>query len=425
MRIFPTGTTALSILVTLNVCHADGINRISSEPTEPSTTTAALPSPSVHPTGSEKNLSSLTRAEIKAQIAEEQRKLVKLQKMLDMQQADASPGGNTQKPPKTTLNASAKTPNSAAGYSAKFQKLYLREIGYPNEAAASPPKSPPPSPCDPQRFFIRANSLDNYLYGITPASKAKGASISYTDDHVAGTKTATVNGMISYVLFRDLCPQTPPGDGSFVSGYSIAPFVLGQGNYTEPQSKTEHSSLQYGVENQFEVSRGLLPRQVFTIAPYGQTDYRGIGRAYGLNGFWDPYDADLHLGGYIDTNPYLGWFLQVRGETDLRQVDVIGVTNLTNTDYVWIGGTARLNMFFFPYATNVPDMIRNRFSFIASASYFNDMRSGIDVRMYSTTLAYKIVPDGSASIALEYDYGTDKLTLVKTNQYLATLTYAY
>ena len=268
--------------------------------------------------------------------------------------------------------------------SAHYQQELLRELGYPREAAAAaPPKPTSTDPCNPQRLFIRANSLDNYLYGITPASKAKGASISYTDDRLAGTQNATINGMVSYVAFRDICPPTPPGDAPFFSGYSIAPFVLGQGNYTQPKLKTEHSALQFGVENQFEISRSWLPRQVFTIAPYVQTDYRDLARAEGVKVYWDPYDADLHLGGYIDTNPYLGWFVQLRGEADAIDVNSVGVTNLTKTNYDWVGGTAALNMYFLPSDPNVPDWIRNRFAFYATASYFTDARSGRDIHYYT------------------------------------------
>jgi hypothetical protein len=326
----------------------------------------------------------------------------------------------------STGGAPTKRTPSATGDTARFQKIWLREYGYPNEVAATPPAKPAPTdPCDPQRLFIRANSLDNYLYGITPASKAKGLTVSYTDDRLAGTQKATINGMISYVALRDLCPVTPPGDGPFFSGYVVAPFVLGQGDYNQPRIKTENSSLKFGVENQLEVSRGLFPRQVFTLAPYVQTDYRGLARAGGASFYLDSYDPNLHLGGYIDTNPYLGWFLQLRGEADAVDVSAVGVTNLKKTDYEWFGGTARLNMYFLPADLSVPDWIRNRFALYASASYFADARSGMNVHMYTANLSYKISSDGASSISFEYDQGTDKDTLVAAKKYLVSLGYAY
>src|ERR1700720_704415 len=57
--------------------------------------------------------------------------------------------------------APIKRTQSATGDTAKFQKIWLREYGYPNEVAATPPAKPAPTdPCDPQRLYIRANSLD-------------------------------------------------------------------------------------------------------------------------------------------------------------------------------------------------------------------------------------------------------------------------
>jgi len=308
-----------------------------------------------------------------------------------------------------------------------FQKQYLREINYHAETVPVAPKPPPNDACNPQRFFIRSDSLDNYLYGITPASKAKGASISYTDDLQKSLQTLTINGMMSYVVARDLCPPTPGNDVPFISAYSIAPFINAQGNLTEPQAKTERSALKYGAEAQLELSQFIFPRQVFTVAPYYQTDFRGIARVDGVSSYWDVYDPNLHLGGYISTplEPYLGWFLQLRGETDIRQVSNPGLTSLTKSEYAWTGGTARLNLFFFPLATNIPEFLRNRFSFIATVGVFHDAYSGQNIQKYTAALAYKITTDGSSSISLEYDKGTDKDTLTVLNQYLVKLTYAY
>jgi hypothetical protein len=50
--------------------------------------------------------------------------------------------------------------------------------------------------------------------------------------------------------------------------------------------------------------------------------------------------SGLHLGGYLDTDPYLGWFAQLRGEVDEIEVSNVGVTNLSKTSYSWVEGTA-------------------------------------------------------------------------------------
>lgn len=420
------GVVACCLLLAVSTSTAlagnDG-NRQLSVSTDLVALSTLLADPQASPT-----LSSLSDAQLHAKIDQAtanvtaiRAELAKRKKRQLASTASSAGAGNSSPPPGKTNSASSTT-NPAAYY----QKQYKQQIDYHSETPIVSPKPANPSPCDPQRFFIRANSLDTYLYGITPSNKAQGASISYTDDRLAGTQSATINGMVSYVVSRDLCSlPTPAGDAPFLSGYSIAPFVLGQGNYTEPHAKTEHSELKFGLDNEFEISRGLFPRQVFTITPYAATDYRGEAQIFGGSAYLDLYDPNLHLGGYVVNDPYLGWFLQVRGETDWRDVSAVGVTNLTKTDYAWFGASAQLNMFFFPSATNVPDYIQNRFAFYATAKYFDDANSGKQARQYTLKLAYKIPPDGSSSIAAEYDDGTDKDTLVRERQYLLSLTYAY
>ncbi|MCP1854525.1 MULTISPECIES: hypothetical protein [unclassified Bradyrhizobium] len=278
-----------------------------------------------------------------------------------------------------------------------------------------------------QRLFIRADSLDNFLYTAPTAADAQGASVSYTDDRIAKTRTLAVQGQVSYVLFRDLCPPTPIEYVPFISGWAVVPFVAADGDFTSPRSKNEQSSAKIGVETQFELSRGLslfgdFPlRQVFTFAPYYQSDFRGEARAYGFNGYWDAYDLRYHLGGYLKTDPYLGWFVQLRGEADIRQVDIPGVTGLSKTNYEWAGATARLTFNFLPSA-DVPDWLLNRFSFIATAKYFHDFNSGMDVNFYQATLKYRLNP--YSSIGLEYTNGTTKESLVYAQKYMIKLLYA-
>ena len=298
-----------------------------------------------------------------------------------------------------------------------------------------PPEKPPQEQakshfCDyDQRLFVRADSLDNFLYAAPTAEDAQGASVSYTDDRVANSRTLAVQGQVSYVLFRDLCPKTPNRYVPFISGWAVAPFVAADGNFTSPRARSEQSSLKVGVDYQFELARsfgifGDFPlRQVFTLSPYYQTDFRGEARAYGFNGYWDAYDLRYNLGGYLKTNPYLGWFVQLRGEADIRQVDIPGVTGLSSTSYEWAGATARLTMIFLPFA-DVPDWLQNRFSFIGTAKYFHDFRSGMHVSLYQATLKYKLNPAGYSSIGFEYTNGTSKEALVYTQKYMIKFLYA-
>jgi hypothetical protein len=164
---------------------------------------------------------------------------------------------------------------------------------------------------------------------------------------------------------------------------------------------------------------------VFTFAPYYLTDYRGEARAQGFNGYWDLYDANLHLGGYISGNPTLDWFIQLRGEADVRDVDRVGVTDLEKKRYAWVGGTARASFFLFPSDMNVDPALRNRISFIGEASWFNDLRSGAQIHKYVATAKYNISEQGNSSVQLQYTRGTDKETLVYMNQILVKLSYAY
>jgi hypothetical protein len=138
----------------------------------------------------------------------------------------------------------------------------------------------------------------------------------------------------------------------------------------------------------------LTNETTIVLAPFYQTDFRDTARIGGVNAYWDLFDPNLHLGGYVSTTlePNLGWFLQVRGELDVRKVSTPGLTNLTKSDYEWAGGTARLNLFFFPYATTVPEFIRNRFSFFATVSAFHDVNSGQNILEYTAALAYKELP---------------------------------
>jgi hypothetical protein len=77
----------------------------------------------------------------------------------------------------------------------------------------NPPDKPVPEPektlfCNQdQRLFIKADNLDNFLYTAPSVENATGASVTYINDRVAKTGTLTVDGQVSYVLFRDLCPE--------------------------------------------------------------------------------------------------------------------------------------------------------------------------------------------------------------------------
>jgi hypothetical protein len=376
-------------------------------------TSTAVSSTTAPTNGTDAALASLKK-EIDAKSSELKEKKRQYEALL--QKSASNPAEKPAKP-KTTAQ-------SSKGMFEDFQKKYVREGNYDWETVEKikPEKR---DPCHPQRLFVRADSLDNYLYGNTPTAKAKGASISYLNDQVSGVQTIGINGMVSYVALQNLCLDTPLGDAPFVSGYAVAPYIQGQGSLTIPQSKKEQSTSKVGIEAEVEVSRGFPLRQVFTFAPYYVSDFRGEARAQGVNFYWDSFDSNLHLGGYINANPYLGWFVQLRGEADVREVNAVGVTNLDLGRYAWLGGTARASFFLFPFDMNVDPLLRNRLSFIGEGNWFTDAYTGRKIQKYVATAKYNISEQGNSSIQIEYSHGTDKETLVFLNQVLVKLAYAY
>lgn len=329
----------------------------------------------------------------------------------------------------------------------RAQQEYRREHRTPVIPATSPPATPPTksSACDTGKLYIRADSLDNFMYQSGPAAAdAKGASVSYTNDRVGSQQTATVSGMVSYILGNP-CLTTPLGKDPFLSGYIVAPWVYANGTWNDPAKKTDSNVAKVGTTLQFEVSRtSIFDRYYASISPYYLTDFQGKASAEGVALYWEPSQIDWHLGSTIVTNDYVGWFWQVRAEGDFRDVQTPGFTNLANGNYEWLGGTARLNIFLFPITTSVPPFLQDRISLIGTTQYYWDTNHGIDVRNYSAQIKYKLAPckapdktepantassdctiAGSSSISFEYDHGTDKDTLVFSNKYLLKLDYAY
>ncbi len=358
--------------------------------------------------------------------ASEQEKALKEQIATLQSQLAALQAQSAGKPAKPTAAKPAVAKPGMGDFS-RFATQFNREHGYSEEA--KPAVQPPtPDACKPQQVYLRSDSIDNYLYGVTPASKAKGAAISWLNDYEGHAQTLSIDGMASFLMFSDLCPKTPQDRGTFASGWAIAPFVEAHGKLLSPRTAKEQSSLKSGVQFQAEVSSigGFPARQVFTLAPYHQTDFRGLGRIEGLSARWDLYDADRHLGGYIpEPGSPLGWFVQLQGEADLRRVEDVGVTALTKANYAWLGGTSRLSLFLFPGGTG-PEWLQGRASFLQSVSWFHDADGHHpNISQSVSTLKYALTPEGSSSLALEYTSGTAKDTLEKSRQILLKLLYAY
>jgi len=155
-------------------------------------------------------------------------------------------------------------------------------VGVPKENAGT--NLAPIDKSIPQRLFVRADPIDNFWYGVTPngdVSGAKGASITYTDDRVAKTQSATINGMMSYLVV----PSTLQDWGAT----AVAAWVSGNGNWNDPLKKPDNSALRVGLTGQLRLitaapdQTNTLTNLLFNISPYWQTDFRGNERAGGVN----------------------------------------------------------------------------------------------------------------------------------------------
>ncbi len=279
-------------------------------------------------------------------------------------------------------------------------------------------------PCA-QRFFVRADPLDNFFYAVNAGyGNAKGASVSYTNDEIAKAQTTTIDGILSYVVTDAACLNDPVPLAPYISGFALAPWISANGTLNEPFKKTERSALKTGFDVQVEAAyTGLFDRQYFSLSPYLQTDFLDEARIGGINLAWEPVQHLIFLGQGRPINDYIGGFWQLRAEADLFQVDKQGLTNLTLGQHDWIGATARTYVYLFPIASehNWPSWLLNRISFIGTAQFFRDTVTGQNIHYYSAALQYAL--SSSIAVSFEYDTGTTKDTLVNTNQYLVKLNY--
>jgi hypothetical protein len=295
-------------------------------------------------------------------------------------------------------------------------------------------------------LFVRGDPLDNFHYLVDPqaptVADAKGASVSYTDNRVAQTQSATIDGRISYLLFGEQCDGLDPLK-PFISGVAIAPFVSSNGTWDEPIKKTSTSALKYGSDFQLSLSttQFLITDHYFYASPYYQTDYRNLARVTGAIFAYEPVASRFFLDAGPVT-PYFSFFWQLRAEADIVDVESPGLTNLKMGSHTWIGATARPNLALFPLNSTIawPDWLGGRISLIGTFQYYQDTENSVQARYYSAILQYKLgeckrdpkgstdLPcsiQGSSAISFEYDWGTDIDTLVKANQYLVKFSYAY
>jgi len=304
-------------------------------------------------------------------------------------------------------------------------------------------------------LFVRADPLDNFHYFVDyqdptkpTAADAKGLSINYTDDKVAATRTATINGRISYLLWGEQCGLITKKP--YISAAGIAPFISSNGTWTDPPAKKPSNSVdKVGVDFAFSLATTswypFIDQYVF-ISPYHQTDFQSRARLDGVALAWEPVAPTFYLGSGGPVTPNYSFFWQLRPEADFIDVSQSGLTNLAVGRHLWVGETVRGTLGLFPLSRQADavgwyGLIAGRFSLIGTVENFYDTQTNFWANYYSATLQYKLGPcvkdtsgkdptapcsiQGSSSISFEYDRGTDKDALVFTKKYLVKLGFAY
>jgi len=312
---------------------------------------------------------------------------------------------------------------------------------------------------DTQGVFVRADPLDNFHYLVDPsapnstdssastAASASGATISYTNDHVAATQNATINGRLSYLIFGDTNCDVPNTREPFLYGVALAPFISSSGTWTEPLKKTSNSAVQMGADFQAAVSTAnlspILDFSYLYASPYHQTDLRDLADINGILFAWEPVAYQLSMDAApLNNNPYYGFFWQLRAEAEIVNVNNPGLTGLAKGDHDWFGETVRANLALLPSNTQIDwgEFLAGRVSLIGTAQNFYDTETSKAANYYTAELMYKLGPcvqststaskaacavQGSSSISFEYDWGTNKDTFIYTKEYLIKLGYAY
>lgn len=316
-------------------------------------------------------------------------------------------------------------PTTGKGIFVAAAQKEQRIAGIPLSALLTEPDPKPVDACkDRQNLFIRRDRLDNWMFDITPVSKAEGASISYTNDREAGANTLAIDGTIGVALWRDPC-RKPPNDekAPYFSAFAIVPWVSANG--TRSTAGKETSDLRFGVDFQSELADiAPLNLSYLTLSPYYQTDFRGEANAFGVQGLWTPYWLEARLGGnYIVNDDPLDWYWQFTGEADYLSVQDVGRTELQAGDYGWLGFTAKLNLF--PFSDSSYEALRDRVRVTGTMHHYWDLLSGEHISDYLAEIAYNLDASGSTSISLNYENGTRKETRADVDQLELKLNYKY
>ncbi|SDA69498.1 hypothetical protein [Mesorhizobium qingshengii] len=330
------------------------------------------------------------------------------------------------------------------------------------------PPSPTPSADDPakkakasaerKRLFIRKDHFETVYY-IAPGGmpEGKGATVSYTEDYLKNAGALTVQAFGSYVLIdkkSDFKVEAHPGQPTMpplhLAEYTMAPFIYTNGTINAPAKATEKSTLQVGIDNEFELPGGpVFDSQVLRISPYFQTDFRGQGDIYGIGTAWEPIKLllgghELNLGITADSSPKLvSMYWRVIGEANVFHVADAGLSNWQpDTTYAQLGGRVALYGILFQNMKEAGPLLCGRIGFNTSFEYLRDPINGRGQHDYHAEVDYALGASkatfgndlcdgpegggvGTSTLALTYDNGTDKDSNETREQMKLALTYQY
>ncbi|MGY4480127.1 hypothetical protein [Bradyrhizobium sp. USDA 3364] len=317
--------------------------------------------------------------------------------------------------------------------------------------AAATPLTGDGAPGDPF-LMMRQDQYDqvSYIFPYEGYQVLQGASFSYTDDFKAKSQSVSVKAFAGYSAYNWEATRAETGCASnrgpgFLARYGFGPFLQANGTLSEPMSASERSALRAGFDAEaYFCDTAVFQQQDFQFLPYAQTDFRGKGTIGGFDALWEPYFVNdgINLGGRLDvlSPKTVGYYFRLLGEANVFRVNDAGLTNfLPHTNYALIGGNAELRAVLFENDPSVGAALCGTVSFIGSAKYLWDAVSQKPINQFGAEIDYRLggksastancpnpsIGNGSTSVALSYNKGTDPMTFVKQDVYRASLKFAY
>ena len=325
-----------------------------------------------------------------------------------------------------------------------------------NAAKNEPPPPPriPIKPVNDNRPFLFRDRSDVFAFTSPSAADATivpGASISFLDDLRTKTQSLNVQGILGYSI-PNVASFTLPG-ASAPTAIGLSPNIYVLGTLTEPRRATEVNAIRASLDVQTVIDAFPFSH-AFDVAPYFQTDFRGIAKIGGISAVYEPVNVDLHLGALSDlspANPQLAaYFIRVLPEIDYNYVENAGLTRFrSHAENAFIGGTLQVRSVLLPNNDVFGKAFCGRIYVNGTAQYFENLVTGRSLSNYIAEMGYYLsdgvskynwgcfprdengqppVPSAAATssaISVVYTDGTDKTTLLKQRQYRVQLNFRY